>query len=45
MIFHRPEGDEVFEEGEAYYVGPGHTGDVALPGTAVVEFSPSPKLR
>jgi hypothetical protein len=21
MIFHRPEGDEVFEEGEAYFVG------------------------
>lgn len=21
MIFHRPEGDEVFEEGEAYYAG------------------------
>jgi hypothetical protein len=27
MIFHRPEGDEVFEEGEAYYAGPGHTGE------------------
>jgi hypothetical protein len=41
MIFHRPEGDEAFEEGEAYYVGPGHTGEVGLPGTKVIEFSPS----
>ncbi|HEX2089005.1 MAG TPA: cupin domain-containing protein [Actinomycetota bacterium] len=41
MIFHRPEGDEAFEEGEAYYVGPGHTGEAALPGTKIVEFSPS----
>jgi len=41
MIFHRPEGDESFEEGEAYYVGPGHTGEAGLPGTEVVEFSPS----
>jgi hypothetical protein len=41
MIFHRPEGDEVFEEGEAYYTGPGHTGEVGLPGTQVVEFSPA----
>ena len=41
MIFHRPEGDEAFEEGEAYYAGPGHTGEVGLPGTQVVEFSPS----
>lgn len=41
MIFHRPEGDDAFEEGEAYYVGPGHTGEVGLPGTRVVEFSPS----
>ena len=27
--------------GEAYYVGPGHTGEVGLAGTQVVEFSPS----
>jgi hypothetical protein len=40
MVFHRPEGDEVFEEGEAYYVGPGHTGEVGA-GTQIVEFSPS----
>jgi hypothetical protein len=41
MVFHRPEGDETIEAGEAYYVGPGHTGEIGLPGTEVVEFSPS----
>jgi hypothetical protein len=41
MVMHRPEGDVVAEEGEAYYVGPGHTGEVGLAGTQVVEFSPS----
>jgi hypothetical protein len=41
MIMHRPEGDIVAEAGEAYYVGPGHTGEVGLPGTEVIEFSPA----
>ena len=41
MIFHRPEGDITVDEGEAYYVGPGHTGEVGLPGTEVIEFSPT----
>ncbi len=41
MILHRPEGDIVAEEGEAYYVGPGHTGESGLPGTRVIEFSPT----
>src|SRR6266571_4165372 len=41
MIMHRPEGDIVAEEGEAYYVGPGHTGEAGLPGTQVIEFSPA----
>lgn len=41
MIMHRPEGDIVAEAGEAYYVGPGHTGEVGLPGTEVIEFSPT----
>ena len=41
MIMHRPEGDVVAEAGEAYYVGPGHTGEVGLPGTEVIEFSPT----
>ena len=33
--------DKVAEAGEAYYVGPGHTGEVGLPGTEVIEFSPT----
>jgi hypothetical protein len=41
MIFHRPEGDLVAEEGEGYYVGPGHTAEIGLPGTEVIEFSPA----
>lgn len=41
MILHRPEGDVVAEAGEAYYVAPGHTGESGLPGTKVVEFSPT----
>jgi hypothetical protein len=41
MIMYRLEGDIVAEEGEAYYVGPGHTGEVGLPGTQVIEFSPA----
>jgi hypothetical protein len=41
MIFHRPEGDLTAEAGEAYYVGPGHTGEIGLAGTEVIEFSPS----
>ncbi len=41
MVLHRPEGDVVVEAGEAYYVGPGHTGEVGLPATRVIEFSPT----
>jgi len=41
LIMHRPEGDIVAEAGDAYYVGPGHTGESGLPGTRVVEFSPT----
>lgn len=40
LVLHRPEGDEVVEAGEAYYVPPGHTGEVG-PGTEIVEFSPT----
>ncbi len=35
--------EEVFETGDAYYVGPGHT-PILFAGTEVVEFSPSDKL-
>src|SRR5687768_85189 len=41
LAFRSKDGDdEVFEAGEAYYVGPGHT-PVLHAGTEVVEFSPS----
>jgi hypothetical protein len=33
----------VFEAGDAYYVGPGHT-PVLYAGTEVVEFSPTEEL-
>jgi hypothetical protein len=41
MIFHTPDGDTAFDEGEAYYAGPGHSGEIGLPGTEVIEFSPA----
>jgi hypothetical protein len=41
MIMHRPEGGFVVEQVEIYYVSPGHTGEVGLPGTEVIEFSPA----
>ena len=41
VSFKTADGEETFETGDAYYVGPGHTGEVGLPGTEVVEFSPS----
>ena len=34
---------EVFEGGDAYYVGPGHT-PILYAGTEVVEFSPTEAL-
>jgi hypothetical protein len=37
-------GDETFETGDAYYVGPGHT-PVLYAGTEVVEFSPTTELQ
>ena len=33
-------GEDVFEAGDAYYVGPGHT-PVLYAGTEVIEFSPT----
>ena len=36
-------GEELFEAGDAYYVGPGHT-PVLYAGTEVVEFSPTEEL-
>jgi hypothetical protein len=37
-------GEETFEAGDAYYVGPGHTPFLHA-GTEVVEFSPTDELR
>jgi hypothetical protein len=37
-------GEELFEAGDAYYVGPGHTPHLYA-GTEVVEFSPTEKLQ
>ncbi len=42
--FHSATGDETFETGDAYYVGPGHT-PVLYAGTEVVEFSPTKELQ
>ena len=43
VAFRTADGEEVFEAGDAYYVGPGHT-PVLFAGTEVVEFSPSAEL-
>jgi hypothetical protein len=41
--FRSGEAEELFEAGDAYYVGPGHT-PILYAGTEVVEFSPTEKL-
>ena len=38
------DGDETFEGGDAYYVGPGHT-PILYAGTEVIEFSPTAELQ
>ena len=43
VAFHSEDGEEVFEAGDAYHVGPGHT-PVLYAGTEVVEFSPTDEL-
>lgn len=43
LTFKTDAGDETFEAGDAYYVGPGHT-PVLYAGTEVVEFSPTHEL-
>ena len=44
LTFKTLSGDETFEAGDAYYVGPGHT-PVLFAGTEVVEFSPTGELQ
>ena len=43
VTFRTAEGDETFEAGDAYYVGPGHT-PVLYAGAEVIEFSPTEEL-
>jgi hypothetical protein len=44
VVFKTAKGDETFEAGDAYYVGPGHT-PVLYAGTELVEFSPTEELQ
>ena len=44
VTFKTADGEETFERGDAYYVGPGHT-PVLYAGTEVVEFSPTKELQ
>ena len=44
VAFKTADGEETFEAGDAYYVGPGHT-PVLYAGTEVVEFSPTKELQ
>jgi hypothetical protein len=43
VAFRSADGEELFEAGDAYYVGPGHA-PVLYAGTEVVEFSPTEEL-
>jgi len=44
VAFKTADGEETFEAGDAYYVGPGHT-PVLYAGAEVVEFSPTKELQ
>ena len=44
VTFKSAAGQETFEAGDAYYVGPGHT-PVLYAGTEVIEFSPTEQLQ
>jgi hypothetical protein len=44
ITYRTAEGEETFNAGDAYVVGPGHT-PVLHPGTEVVEFSPTGQLN
>lgn len=44
VTFKTCNGEETFEAGDAYYVGPGHT-PVLYAGTEVIEFSPTKELQ
>jgi mannose-6-phosphate isomerase-like protein (cupin superfamily) len=44
LTFKSADGEETFEAGDAYYIGPGHT-PVLHAGTELVEFSPTDELQ
>lgn len=44
VAFKTADGEETFEAGDAYYVGPGHT-PVLYADTELVEFSPTQELQ
>jgi hypothetical protein len=44
VSFKTADGEETFETGDAYYVGPGHT-PVLYARTEIVEFSPTKELQ
>ena len=44
LVYHTAEGDIEITDGEAYYVGPGHTPEI-FPNTEIVEFSPTAELN
>jgi hypothetical protein len=44
LVYHTADGDIEISDGEAYYVGPGHTPEI-YPDTEVVEFSPTDELQ
>ena len=45
MTFSYPDGEEVFESGDAFYTPPGHIPVGNEPGTEIVLFSPAEQLR
>jgi hypothetical protein len=45
MTVRLPEGDEVYETGDAFYTPPGHAPLKHLAGTEVLMFSPEKELR
>jgi hypothetical protein len=44
IVYHTKDGDEEFEAGDAYHVGPGHTPEI-FPGTKVLGSSPTAELQ
>ena len=40
LVYHTADGDIEITDGQAYYVGPGHTPEI-FPDTEIVEFSPT----